>query len=728
MKSLRQKFRSVACVALCAGMSGVAFSQTINKTEIATSINRYPTYGIWHSSRIRGGGYFQDVILCPSDPMRCYTYVDMAGMYRSDDGGNMWRMLHGALPPEHALFDTRGIDVDPRNADCFVAALGKPDSVNVSGIYRTEDGGMTFTRVQAALFGGNSPHREAGKVFARSPENPDVILAASFGTGVWRSEDNGKTWTNCGVQDRWFTDIRYDKTNPMRVFLCSKPFKGSISRPQQVLSEAFFRSEDGGKTWEKISTTSPSEILQDPNDPTRFFGILDYRLFSVTKDLGVTWQQMTDGLPITDKLPDKWPYVSPQKFSALSAGPDFVIIGNANGDMWRLDKDKTRWSPVKKQKLECGDWWGNAGAKPGYVHYGKAMGSVIVDPRNQDHWFSTDWYGVWQTFDAGKNWKLTVDGAEPTYIFAMAADPRSPSVVHMGMSDNGYFRSTDGGKSFYQNVNGISTDIKNVEVCATNPDHLYAVGGSLKGHVIKWGINQVFSSTDAGLSWKSSEQVGLPDGREHYWNTIVADPRDENHVFLAVSGKPEAGAGGVYESRDGGSSWQWIGQGLPADKDIFFRKSIWTIGREIAVSADGSMVALSSDRGVVYRRNKNGGEWVKSLDLKGMPFEIAANPKDNGIFIVTSTQNGVYLTTDGGKNWSLTFAGNCGRMGWDYAGKRVAVSTNDGMILSHDGGRTWEQMDKKLPDRRLHNMAAFAGNRLIIGSGASGVFWADLNP
>lgn len=718
------------CMGALLGVTSAAWSQAANSAaaDKTVSIDNYPTYGTWHSSRIRGGGYFQNVIISASNPQRCYTYVDMAGMYRSDDGGNTWRMLHGNLPQSHALMDARGIDVDPRNADCFVAALGQPNTPDESGVYRTTDGGKSFTRVLPGLFGGNSPHREAGQVIARSPHNPDVIIAATFGTGAWRSEDNGVTWTDCGVRDRWASDVHFDKSDPNRVFLCSQPYKGHLGKEQKTLTEAFYRSMDGGRTWQKLSDQSPSEMLQDPNDPARFFGIFDYRVVSVTSDYGDTWQPLTDGLPVVDKLPKDWPYVSPHKFTVLAAGPDFVVTGNANGDFWRLNRNQTRWSPVVKKSVEAGDWWGNSGSRKGYVHYGKARGSLVIDPRNPNHWYATDWFAIWQSYDAGQNWKLTVDGAEPTYIFALAADPTSPSIVHMGMSDNGYFRSTDGGKSFYQNTNGISSDIKDVEVCLSNPRHLYAVGGSLTGNVIKWGINQVYTSVDAGQSWQASPQQGLPDSKIFRWNTVIADPKNENHVLLAVSGKPVAGAGGVYESHDGGASWAWMGEGLPTDKE-FFRDSIWTIGRELAIDGNGGMIAMSSDRRVAYRFDQQSRQWTKSLDLHGMPMEVAANPQQPGVFLVSTTADGVFLTNDGGKNWQLTFKGRAGRVGWDaVGGKRAAVSTGDSMILSNDGGKTWEKMDQNLPERRLHNMSAFTGNRLIVGSGASGVFWTDLKP
>ena len=58
---------------------------------------------------------------------------------------------------------------------------------------------------------------------------------------------------------------------------------------------------------------------------------------------------------------------------------------------------------------------------------------------------------------------------------------------------------------------------------------------------------------------------------------------------------------------------------------------------------------------------------------------------------------------------------------------RVAASTDDGVILSRDGGETWTMLDKSLPDRVYRNVPAFAGERLVVGSAGSGVFWIPLS-
>src|SRR5690606_6112239 len=109
------------------------------------------------------------------------------------------------------------------------------------------------------------------------------------------------------------------------------------------------------------------------------------------------------------------------------------------------------WSLVERQAVAPAPWWwGNTGERPGFAHFGKSAGYLAIDPTDPDHWFMTDWYAIWQTFDAGSTWQLTIDGIECTYILHLVAGNDPDGVVHMAMSDNGYFRSTDGGRSFHK--------------------------------------------------------------------------------------------------------------------------------------------------------------------------------------------------------------------------------------------------------------------------------------
>ena len=672
-------------------------------------------YGAWRSCRIGGGGYAQNVVLCPSNPKRCYAYIDVGGLYRSDDGGQTWRMLHGNLPARDTNYQVRGLVVDPRNADILLIATGSQWSNTPEGLYRSADGGTTWTKTLAAYYMGNGPDRWAGLLLARDPKAPDILVAASENTGVFRSADNGLTWKKLGLEGLHTTDLKFDKTNPDRLWLCALPYHDWFGGKITTLAGGFYRSEDGGTTWTKLAETSPSEVLQDPLAPKRLYGIIDNRV-KISDDAGSTWQDGSDGLPAKTESG----YTSEGSFQALAAGPDFVVTASTKGTFSIRKSGEQRWQKVERQGLEE-NYYGQPWFGAGGGHFGSALGSIILDPRDPTHWFFTDWYSIYQTRDAGKHWRLTMEGVETTVLHCLTQDPSDPGVVHLGMADDGYFLSKNGGVRFTSQKD-ISNNVKCISVCPTLPTRVYAVGPQKWD----WWANQVFVSIDRGRTWTRSPMSGLPDMDAHHCDTIVADPKDPYTVYLCVSQNVSPTGGGVYQSADGGKSWTWLGAGLPEGKP-FFSHDIWNIGRELAVGTDGSMIALSREQGAVYRTKAPQKAWTAApLTLHGAPYCVVADLHTPHVFYLGVENDGVYKTTDSGLTWKKAWSGSVHHVAVDAAqAGRIAAGTSDGIVVSADGGTTWTMQDKHLPFR-VYNLVAFAGDRLLAGSAGSGAFWMPL--
>ncbi len=707
MKSLA-RMKLLACALLALGLPTI---------QACTSSGEHAfEYGQWKSSQMWGGGYVQDVVPCPSDPKRFYAYIDMAGFYRSDDGGNTWRMMHGSLKGSER--DIRGLIVDPRNADKIIFAAGRP--LEPAGIFASDDGGKTYSLVQKATFAGNNKFRSAGFLLARDPANPDRVLAASIGDGLWESRDNGKSWECLGLKDLWPSELRFDSADPKRLWLCAQSWEGTLKGKKSKLDASFFRSDDGGKTWTKLSDESPTEILPIPYEPGSILGIFGERIVKKSLDAGATWSDFSEGLPIAESLKSD-DYCNPHRFNAMAAGPDFLLAANVNGDFYRLDKGQTKWSPIPCLGIDANGWWANLDPKNGWSYFGKALGTIRIDPKDPSHWYFTDWFAVYQTFDSGSHWKATIDGMAQTVVHCLSADPANAGTMHLGMADNGYFRSTDGGKSFKHDAKGIGCNVKCIAPSPSEPNLVYAAGAN------SWKCNTVYVSRDDGMSWQAAACKGLPDKETHFIHSIAVDPKSSKRLFAAVTGSPEKGEGGVYESSDGGESWSWKGDGLQEGKG-FFHHDIWTVGRELSVSSDGSMVCASHDRKMLYFWDDASGSWTKvALPPDAAPLDIMADPFVPGRFAIGALKVGVLISEDGGRSWKKTLDASAGQVGFDLKVKgRLAASTDNGVALSRDGGASWEILDRELPDRRHKNSPAFSGDRLVVGSSASGAFWTEI--
>ncbi len=688
------------------------------------------SYGPWRSSILGGGGYIQNVVPAPSNPRRFYSYVDVGGLYRSDDGGQQWRMLHGALPAGLQSTEVRGLVVDPRDDKKIIIATGSYWA-SKGGISVSDDGGQTFKKVLTARYECNGDNRAAGFILARDPKNPDIVMTASLDDGVFKSSDNGQTWQESGGKGLMPRDLKFDRTNSNRLWLCG----AGGQRGKEKVPAGFYRSDDAGATWNKLVDVSPNEIVQDPKAGGTIYGIFDGNLLRRSTDGGATWEDWSQGLKLdTAKKPGS---ISGTGYNALAVGPDFILTGTtSNAQFYKLPAGGASWEHVERNAPEVGDWY-----HKGSWYFGGAMGSITVDPNDPKHWFITDFFAIYQTRDAGKNWRLTIDGIEVTVSHALLQDPSDPGVVHVGQADVGPATSLDGGKRLHQDsvpddpgAPSGGKNMKAIDLSPKLPSRLYGVGD--RSYYSGWAANQVFVSLDRGQTWKRSPMVGLPDGEKIRCTTIVADLNDPYTAYLTVAGPIGEGAkgegGGVYKSTDGGARWSWMSQGMPNKRwsNFYFPFDIWAHGRLLAASADGSLIAISQEQNLVYRFDPKTSLWTETKFRRGggKLWSVVADRLKPGRFFVGMRSDGLYRTDDSGVTWKKVYDKGISFVATDSAvAGRVAGATEDGVVLSTDGGETWKELDKTLP-YRFDNIPAFAGERLLVGSAGSGVFWMPLSP
>ena len=681
------------------------------------------TYGPWHSSVIGGGGYLQNVVVS-SDPKILYSYVDVGGIYRSDDAGQNWRMLHGALPAGLSSTEVRGCVVDPRNPDHVIIAHGSQYGPK-GGISVSKDGGKSWEKKLEVSFSGNGPARAAGFLLVQNPRNLDELALAAIGDGVWFSKDNGQTWTaSGGAKDLYPLDLDYDRANPQRLWVCASNTKFGKSE----YKSAFLRTDDGGATWTKLSDTSPGEIIQDPVDAKCLYGIFGAKIIRRSLDGGSTWEDFSTGLELKDE--DKKPSITTSGYGALAAGPDFILTANkSNSTFFKLKSGESTWQRIEKEKVTVGDWYGPT---KGNWFFGGALGSITVDQHDPTHWFLTDYFAIYQTHDAGKTWALTINGIEVTVTHCLTQDPADPAVVHVGEADTGSVTSLNAGLRFHKDKVPDEKDAKSggknmkcIDLSPKLPNRLYAVGD--RSYTDGWLANQIFISVDRGATWSRSPMVGI-NAKNQSITSIAADLNDPYTVYCGMSGKVGPNAGGVYKSTDGGARWTWMGEGLK-DASWFFPNEIWAHGRQIAAGPDGKLIVISSQSNLCYRFDPAAGKWEHSpLEIRGKVWSVVADRLKAGRYFAGVRGGGLFRTDDAGLTWKKVYDKSVSYVATDTAvADRVAAGTGDGVILSKDGGDTWQELDKALP-YRADNIPCFAGERLLVGSGGSGVFWMALSP
>lgn len=690
-----------------------------------------------------GGGYVQGAALCPSDPQRMYVYVDVGGPYRSDDAGASWRPLHSNMSVEmrdRGFDQVRSLSVDPRNADSVVI-LGGANGEVPGGFAVTRDGGASWRVTGDAFAYGNGPLRPEGYCLSRNPFDPDELVGGEDRSGIFVSRDNGESWTLTGLTNVWYSNVRHDATVTGRVYACSPQIPAerlakywmvgkSCRTPRQF---GFFRSDDGARTWRRVSDESPSEIAQIPGDG-RLVGIFGHQHVKVSDDGGESWKPFEDGLFIAPKCrTEPW---AVGNYYALAAGRTFWLIGDGNGNRFIRKANDDSWTRLPNGIMAAGDPENEprlAGKKSEEIRM-TALMTFVTDPKDDRHWLTTDWYELWETFDAGKTWKTRVKGIMQLVSYDIAFDPNSADNFICCLYDMGAFVTTNGGKTFSRPVakgdgkrrfpNNVATALYPKE----RPGRVFCIGAR--------GFDTgLWRSADAGLSWKPVEGRGLPPfvpGKSAA-SCLTQDPCDGS-ILLTMSGPIAPGKGGVYRSRDEGASWTWEGQGLEKvkgfDYGINHSQGAWP---RLSLSSDGSAITAGKHgEWFVLTRDTSTGTWLKNgLTWPSWHrYPLVADPYVAGRYL-RGGEGGTYESTDGGKTWHLylPLKGKiCRAISFDrHESGRVIFGCGDGIFFSADGGRTIEKLrgGLKVPSGISRNIILDRG-RLFFLTAGSGVWMSRL--
>jgi photosystem II stability/assembly factor-like uncharacterized protein len=672
-----------------------------NSVSIGDGIYRSDDGGEnWTNLGLRESEHIVKILVDPSATNTVYVCVpgklwsdsDERGVYKTTDGGKTWtKVLKGgnlstgcsmlAMDPSNAKTLYAGMWDFRRKGWTFRSGGDSTTAPSASGLFKTTDGGATWTELPAGSAG--LPRKPWGRVaVAVAPSKPDIVYAFIEAVpplnALYRSDNGGKTWQmldrsqNMIWRPFYFANLIVDPGNPDRVY---KPDGGLIV------------STDGGKSFSGISGGAHGDFHDVWVDPTNTDHIItgDDGGLWFSYDAGNKWVK-NENLPISQfyhvsvdmarpynvygGLQDNSSWVGPSEFPggitnhqwenmyggdgfwmfADPTDPDYLYAEYQGGEIGRVNRQthesrNIRPLPRYQEKKLRFNW-----NTPIHIS-GTQKGTIYIGA--QFLFRSKDFGQTWErispdltTNDTTKQRQeqsggVTVDNSAAemhTTIFAIGESPKDPNVIWAGTDDGNLQVTRDGGKTWSNVVGKIVGLPKNAWVTSVEPGHFDAgtIYATFDLHTFGDMRPYAYKSTDFGATWTP---LVTPDSPVRgYAHVIKEDLVNPNLLFLGTEF-------GLFISVDGGKQWaHYKGGDLPnvavrdlaihpRDHDLVIAthgRGIWIVDdisplRALTPEILASPVAFLPARPTVQRLQAGGG-WAN-----GDAMFVGANPPSDAV-------------------------------------------------------------------------------------------------
>jgi photosystem II stability/assembly factor-like uncharacterized protein len=653
------------------------------------------------------------------------------------------------------------------------------------GVWKTMDGGVSwdplFEKEAVSSIGA----------IAVSESDPNVIYAGtgeacirgniSFGDGVYRSNDGGKTWTNIGLKDsRHIGKVIVHPTNPDTVFVAALGHAYGANTERGI-----FRTRDGGKNWDRVlyldDRTGGIDIVFDPHNPHVLFTAMweGYRtpwmlnsggdkdgLYRSSDD-GSTWKRIEGhGMP-DGPLGRIGVGVSGEDsnvvYALIEAKKGGLYRSGDGGENWALINEDHRfrqrawyfthlWADPKDSNkvyiANTGLYRSIDGGKsferipaPHGDHHG-----LWIDPNNTNRMINGNDGGATITVDGGKNWSTQMN--QPTaQFYHVTADNDFPYRIYGTQQDNssvGIATASDHGfisRSDWESVGGGESGY--VAVDPRDSNIVYA--GSYFGEISRFDrrTHQVQNIQQWPLD-PDGYNAAVQKYRYTWTMPIVFSPHDPTELYHSSQY--------LFRSTDGGHSWQTISPDLsrndktkqqdsggPITKDqasIEFYDLIFTVAESpkqkgvIWAGTDDGLIQITRDDGKSWTNVTPKGlpEWAMVSLIEASPFDAGTAYAAVDAHKLDNFKPYIYKTADFGKSWTLLING-LPETSYVHAVREdpkrkgmLYAGTETGIFVSFDDGAHWQTLQLNLPTTPVHDMIIHDDDLLVATHGRA--FWS----
>jgi photosystem II stability/assembly factor-like uncharacterized protein len=656
------------------------------------------------------------------------------------------------------------------------------------GVWKTEDAGVSWQNISDGQLNTSSvgavavADSDPNTVYVGMGEHAVRGVMSSYGDGVYKSTDAGKTWKHLGLAlTRQIAAIRIDPKNPDIVYVAAQ---GATYAPTE--DRGIYKSIDGGKNWKKAlyvdENTGCTDLSMDMNNPKILYASMwDHRrlpwqvrsggkgsgLYKST-DAGETWTRLEKGLP--KELGKMAIAVSGANSNKVYADIESdtekeqggVFVSNDAGASWsRVSKDHNTvhraWyyikiaadplneevvyvmsSPMLKS-IDGGKTFSMMSTMHGDHH------NMWINPANSKNIILADDGGAVVTFNGGQTWSS--QGNQPTaQFYRVNADNLFPYNLYGGQQDNSSVRIASRTTNNYSIEERDWTNSAGGESAflAFNPnDPRYVMGGSYQGtiEVLDQQMMEGKPIMEKPLQFQSLQPKNM---RYRFnWNApIICSPNDPNTFYH--------GGNVLFKTSNLGKTWQAISpdltrhdtsrmgvSGVPYTNEGAGGENYCTLTYINESPLEKGVIYTGSDDGLVYITKDGGANWT-NITPAGLPEclinSIEVSPYDKATAYIATTRYkfndltpAIYKTTNYGKTWlKITNGipdGAYTRVVREDAERKdlLYAGTETGLYISYDGGNQWMAFQLNLPNSPITDLKLHQGDLLAATAGRA--FW-----